>query len=71
LASWAGLVATDTNTNLTDAINGEQHEADIMYPDYARQAEQAGNAQAASLFREIAGDEKTHQRAFQGALTAS
>ena len=71
LASWVGLVATDTNTNLTDAINGEQHEADIMYPDYARQAEQAGNAQAASLFREIAGDEKTHQRAFQGALTAS
>jgi rubrerythrin len=71
LASWAGLVATDTNTNLTDAINGEQHEADIMYPDYARQAERAGNAQAASLFREIAGDEKTHQQAFQGALTAS
>jgi rubrerythrin len=71
LATWAGLVATDTNTNLTDAINGEQHEADIMYPDYARQAEQAGNPQAASLFREIAGDEKTHQQAFQGALTAS
>ena len=71
LASWVGLVATDTNTNLTDAINGEQHEADIMYPDYARQAEQAGNAQAASLFREIAGDEKAHQQAFQGALTAS
>jgi rubrerythrin len=71
LASWVGLVATDTNTNLTDAINGEQHEADIMYPDYARQAEQAGNAQAANLFREIAGDEKTHQHAFQGALTAS
>ena len=71
LASWAGLLATDTNTNLTDAINGEQHEADIMYPDYARQAEQAGNAQAASLFREIAGDEKAHQQAFLGALTAS
>jgi rubrerythrin len=71
LASWAGLVAIDTNSNLTDAINGEQHEADIMYPDYARQAEQAGNAQAASLFREIAGDEKTHQRAFESALTAS
>ncbi len=71
LATWAGLVATDTNTNLIDAINGEQHEADIMYPDYARQAEQAGNARAASLFREIAGDEKAHQQAFQGALTAS
>jgi rubrerythrin len=71
LASWAGLLATDTNTNLTDAINGEQHEADIMYPDYARQAEQAGNPQAGSLFRDIGGDEKTHQHAFQNALTAS
>jgi rubrerythrin len=70
LASWTGLVADDTNTNLTDAISGEQHEADIMYPDYARQAEQAGNAEAASLFREIATDEKTHQQAFQNALAA-
>ncbi len=71
LASWAGLVATDTNANLKDAITGEQHEADTMYPDYARQAEQAGNPQAASLFREIAGDEKTHAQAFEKALTVS
>ena len=71
LVSWAGLVAIDTNTNLSDAIKGEQHEADVMYPDYARQAEQVGNSQAASLFHEIAGDEKTHQQAFQNALTAS
>ncbi len=40
LATLAGLVATDTNANLHDAINGEQHEADVMYPDYARQADQ-------------------------------
>ncbi len=71
LATLAGLVATDTNANLQDAINGEQHEADIMYPDYARQADQAGNPQAANLFREIAGDEKTHQQTFQKVLTAS
>ncbi len=70
LATWTGLVAIDTNTNLTDAINGEQYEADIMYPDYARQAEQAGNTEAARLFREIAADEKTHQQAFQNALAA-
>jgi rubrerythrin len=42
-----------------------------MYPDYAKQADQAGNPQAANLFREIAGDEKTHQRAFEKALNAS
>lgn len=71
LATLAGLVATDTNANLQDAINGEQHEADVMYPDYARQADQAGNAQAANLFREIAGDEKSHQQKFQATLTAS
>ncbi|MCI4673981.1 ferritin family protein [Candidatus Mycolicibacterium alkanivorans] len=71
LATLAGLVSPDTNTNLTDAINGEQHEADVMYPDYARQAEQSGNPQAASLFREIAGDEKAHQQAFETARTAT
>lgn len=71
LANLAGLVAASTNDNLTDAINGEQHEADVMYPDYARQADAAGNPQAAGLFREIAGDEKTHQKAFQAALTSS
>jgi rubrerythrin len=71
LATLVGLVATDTNANLQDAINGEQHEADVMYPDYARQADQVGNPQAANLFREIAGDEKTHQQIFQAALTAS
>jgi rubrerythrin len=71
LATLAGLVSPDTNANLTEAINGEQHEADVMYPDYARQADQAGNPQAASLFREIAGDEKAHQQAFEKAWAAS
>jgi rubrerythrin len=71
LAGLAGLVQADTNANLKDAITGEQHEAEVMYPDYARQADQAGNPQAASLFREIAGDEKTHAQAFEKALTVS
>ena len=71
LAGLAGLAAADTNVNLKDAIAGEQHEEDVMYPDYARQADQAGNPQAASLFREIAGDEKTHAQAFEKSLTAS
>ena len=71
MATLAGLVSPDTNANLTEAINGEQHEADVMYPDYARQADQAGNPQAASLFREIAGDEKAHQQAFEKARTAA
>lgn len=68
-ANLAGLVSPDTGANLTDAINGEQREADSMYPDYARQADQAGNPQAARLFREIGSDEKTHQQAFTAAAT--
>ena len=39
-----------------------------MYPDYARQATQAGDQQAAQLFTEIANDEKGHQQAFEAAL---
>lgn len=70
VAALAGLVQSDTNANLADAITGEQHEADVMYPDYARQADEAGNQQAAELFREIAGDERAHQQAFQQAMTA-
>jgi rubrerythrin len=71
LATLAGLASTDTNANLLDAINGEQYEADVVYPDYACQADQAGNAEAANLFREIAGNERTHQQKLQRAQTAS
>jgi rubrerythrin len=69
-ATPAGLVASDVAANLTDAIAGEKHEADSMYPDYAAQADKAGNPQAADLFREIAADEKAHEQAFQQALDA-
>jgi rubrerythrin len=71
LATQAGLVSADTGDNLKDAIIGEHHEADIMYPDYARQADQAGNPQAANLFREIARDEANHQQVFEQVLTVS
>lgn len=69
-ATPAGLVASDVAANLTDAIAGEKHEAESMYPDYAAQADKAGNPQAADLFREIAADEKAHEQAFQQALDA-
>ena len=68
---WPGSAQADTNANLKGAITGEQHEAEVMYPHAARQADQAGNPQAASLFREIAGDEKAHAQAFEKALTGS
>ena len=68
-ARLAGLVG-DTAANLTDAINGEKFESTTMYPDYARQAGQVGDHQAAQLFTEIANDEKGHQQAFEAALHA-
>jgi rubrerythrin len=71
LATLAGLVATDTDVNLRDAVNLERLEADVIYPDYARQADQAGNTEAANLFREIAGDERTQQETLRGAQSAS
>jgi rubrerythrin len=39
-----------------------------MYPNYARQAAQTGDHQAAQLFTEIANDEKGHQQTFEIAL---
>ncbi|WP_219823372.1 ferritin family protein [Nocardia nova] len=69
-ATLAGLVASDAAANLTDAIAGEKQEAESMYPDYANQADKAGNARAADLFREIAADEKAHEQAFRQALAA-
>lgn len=55
-----GLVGSN-EANLRDAINGEHCET-TMYPKFAAQAEAAGDAQAASLFREIAKDEAQHRR---------
>ncbi|MFC7546703.1 ferritin family protein [Plantactinospora sp. GCM10030261] len=56
--------------NLTDAIEGEQYEATVMYPEYARQAEQDGCDAAADLFTEIAEDETRHAAWYEAARTA-
>ena len=66
-AQLAGL-GGDTAANLNDAINGEKFESTTMYPNYARQAAQVGDQQAAQLFTEIATDEKAHQQTFEAAL---
>ncbi|WP_307808032.1 ferritin family protein [Streptomyces oryzae] len=62
-----GLVS-DTATNLRTSIAGETYEAEVMYPSFARRAEKAGDAQAADLFTEIAGDEADHAASFRKAL---
>ncbi|MCF4139719.1 rubrerythrin family protein [Streptomyces sp. Tue 6430] len=66
-AKLYGLVRT-TRENLTRTIAGERHEAEVMYPTFARRAEAVGDRKAARLFRHNAADEAGHARAFQRML---
>lgn len=63
----AGLVGTD-QANLKDAIAGESYEVETMYREFAKQAEAAGDKEAAKLFEEIRKDEAGHRDEFKAAL---
>ncbi|MFD8479340.1 ferritin family protein [Kitasatospora sp. NPDC059673] len=66
-ALLAGVIG-DEAANLTAAIEGETYESTTMYPQFAREAEQDGDQNAAALFAEIAKDEAAHNQAFKAAL---
>ena len=66
-AKLAGLVGSNTD-NLKDAIKGESYETETMYRNFAQQAEQAGDHEAAQRFEEIRQDEARHRDAFTAAL---
>ncbi|MGY5036506.1 ferritin family protein [Streptomyces sp. 900116325] len=68
-AALAGVVGTNA-ANLRQAIDGETYEHQVMYRDFADQARQDGDLDAADLFSEIATDEGRHRDAFRTALTA-
>lgn len=67
-AQIAGLVGSDAD-NLKDAIKGESYEAETMYREFAQQAKQAGDHEAAKRFEEIRLDEAKHRDAFNVALS--
>ena len=67
LADLAGLGQSDPAA-VADAIAGESYETDKMYREFAAQATQAGDAEAAARFEELAGDELKHRDAFRAAL---
>ncbi len=67
-AQLAGLVCSDSD-NLKDAIKGESYETETMYREFAQQAKQAGDHEAAKLFEEIRMDEAKHRDAFNAALS--
>ena len=58
----------DTKANLKEAIEGETHETMEMYPGFAKDAEEEGNADAARLFRQIAKVEKQHAERYKKLL---
>lgn len=60
----AGVIGT-TIENLNEAANGEDHEWQSMYPDYAKVAREEGFNAIASVFEAIAVAEKQHSKRFR------
>jgi rubrerythrin len=58
----------DTAANLKAAISGEHYETVDMYPGFAREAEEEGNAEAAILFKQIAKIEAHHRERYKKLL---
>jgi rubrerythrin len=67
LADLLQLAGTDEQ-DVTNAIAGESFEVDAFYKQFAEEARQDGDDQAAHRFDEIRHDEAYHQLAFQEAL---
>jgi len=58
----------DTEANLQAAIDGVNYETTSMYPTFAKEAEEEGNAEAAKLFTEIAKVEAEHENRYKKLL---
>ena len=58
----------DTAANLKEAIGGEHYETVVMYPTFAKEAEEEGNAEAAILFKQIGKIEKHHHDRYEKLL---
>ncbi|MCX6829664.1 MAG: rubrerythrin family protein [candidate division Zixibacteria bacterium] len=58
----------NTAANLLEAANGEHYETMEMYPQFAKEAEEEGNAAAAALFRMIAKVEAHHRERYRKLL---
>ncbi|MCF8068128.1 MAG: rubrerythrin family protein [Desulfobacterales bacterium] len=58
----------DTIANLKEAISGEDHETTSMYPQFAKEAEEEGNKEAAILFTQIGKIEAKHRNRYKKLL---
>lgn len=63
----AGVIGT-TAENLKAAAEGENHEWNSMYPEFAQVAEAEGFPEIANLFRNVAVAENNHKNRFRGFL---
>lgn len=63
----AGMIGT-TRENLLAAAEGEQHEWDTLYPDFAGIAESEGFTDIAALFRKVATVEAHHEQRYRKLL---
>ncbi len=57
-----------TEENLRKAIEGEHYETVDMYPQFAKQAREEGNQEAARLFEQIAKIEENHKKRYKKLL---
>ncbi len=58
----------NTKENLKEAISGEHHETTSMYPNFAKEAEEEGNKDAANLFMQISKVEAQHEMRYKKLL---
>ncbi len=63
----AGKISS-TSENLKDAVEGETHEYQEMYPDFVKEAEAEGNKAALVSFNYAMKAEEVHARLYQEAL---
>lgn len=59
-----------TIANLKDAIAGEAHESNVMYPEFIAEAEKEGAAPALRSFSNALAVEKVHFKLYEAALAA-
>jgi rubrerythrin len=58
----------DTVANLKEAMGGEDYEVESMYPKFAKEAEEEGEAAAAIAFQQVAKIEAHHRERFNKLL---
>ncbi|MEJ2158577.1 MAG: rubrerythrin family protein [Desulfobacteraceae bacterium] len=58
----------DTIANLKEAMGGEDYEVENMYPQFAKEAEEEGEKEAAEAFRRIAEIEGHHRERYRKLL---